>query len=588
MKIVNGDDIEKIVNGEFDGEDIRIMPASISLDEIPKLYEALKNNPNIKSVCTNIFQVGYMDFWNKYLRCFVDENGELCMDPSKFTLEIDFEDISVLDDKLLRNIENIEVTQKLDDDKHMQELKMKFPNLKKLDIIGKTEEITFENIFNKASNTSFYKLPYVDELHTRKLLSEESPSESFCIADDCSCIINLDKISEEALPEDEKISVNVRDLDRIGIENLVGKEINLIINNAGELSCEMIEEYQRKGISLQNVKIVGEDYSVAAIKPYSVKDYMEIRQKLEELVEGIDLNLPEKERFAKVYERVGKNIIYDVPAGYPKTDKEKEYEKEQFIDCRNLKNGLLKGKCVCSGYAEILRNALRMVGIEARSVRGDVIDREIKPKDIHKYKDYEIYRSEDGRIFVKEGHEWDKVKLDGKWYNVDITYDANKVRQGASPKYCLKTDKEIKEKDKKVNFSGPECNTEVSAKEIDELFGNKHLYVGNRKIPNMRDFIALTKEVGLAYIEIGTNIVKSVIVLKDKIKKIYNKNKTPLLNSGDNKNSEAKSKSTTTSSWDLKNWGLNREEFEKTQESVKPKSTDQPVKNEKDGEDMTK
>lgn len=567
--IAQTEDIEKIENGEFDGKDLLILSTAINPNDYEKLYEALKNNPNIKSVYTNIIKAGNMEYWNDYLRCFVDENGKLCMDPAKFTLGIDCDDISALDDKLLKDIENIEINNELADD--LYEVNIKFPNLKNLDILNGLTKINIKNIFDEASNNSFYKLPYLNELYTRKLISKENPSDSFCIADDCSCIINIDKIAEKPLPKDEKISVNHRDIEKIGIENLEGRQINLIINNASELSCELIEEYQKKGLSLQCVKVVGENYDVETIKPYSIEDYKNIRQKLEELVEGIDLNLPEKERFAKVYERVGKYIVYDVPAAYPKNDKEKEYEKEQTTDSRNLKNGLLKGKCVCAGYAEILRNALRMVGIEAVYASGKVKIREINPKDIDKYKKFDLYKTDDGKHYIVEGHAWNKVKLDGKWYNADVTWDSNDIRQGKSPKHCLKTDEEIQRKENKIDFLGLECITEVSDREIDTLFGNKHLYIGNRKIPNMRDMIAFTKEVGLVYVEVGTELVKCAKELKDKVKNMFLKNKTPLLNS---KNSENNETPGTSNSWNLENWGIDKKEFENKTRNISNSKND--------------
>lgn len=57
---------------------------------------------------------------------------------------------------------------------------------------------------------------------------------------------------------------------------------------------------------------------------------------------------------------------------------------------------LVLKKCVCAGYARAFQLLLLMSGIDARYVTGDG----------------------DG-----EPHAWNKVKIEGKWYNVDVTWD---------------------------------------------------------------------------------------------------------------------------------------------------------------------
>lgn len=59
-------------------------------------------------------------------------------------------------------------------------------------------------------------------------------------------------------------------------------------------------------------------------------------------------------------------------------------------------DALIKGRAVCSGYAESFKTLLDMLGIENRAVTG----------------------SGNG-----EAHGWNMVKLDGEWYHVDVTWD---------------------------------------------------------------------------------------------------------------------------------------------------------------------
>lgn len=57
---------------------------------------------------------------------------------------------------------------------------------------------------------------------------------------------------------------------------------------------------------------------------------------------------------------------------------------------------LVLGKCVCAGYASAMQVLLTLAGIECMEVSG----------------------TGNG-----EAHAWNKVKIDGDWYNVDVTWD---------------------------------------------------------------------------------------------------------------------------------------------------------------------
>ena len=90
-------------------------------------------------------------------------------------------------------------------------------------------------------------------------------------------------------------------------------------------------------------------------------------------------------------------------------------------------------------------------------------------------------------------HAWVKVKLNGKWYNADPTWDADYVRNGLEPTHALKTDEECK-KDEKLYNPGPVCNTVFPEKSINKLFSRNNIYIGNFKIPNIKDIKGLFNE----------------------------------------------------------------------------------------------
>ena len=67
----------------------------------------------------------------------------------------------------------------------------------------------------------------------------------------------------------------------------------------------------------------------------------------------------------------------------------------------NIYGALIDGVCVCAGYAKALKYILNAMNIKCICVigrGGDILER-------------------------PEGHAWNYVKLDGKWYAIDVTWD---------------------------------------------------------------------------------------------------------------------------------------------------------------------
>lgn len=93
--------------------------------------------------------------------------------------------------------------------------------------------------------------------------------------------------------------------------------------------------------------------------------------------------------------------------------------EQEDIENRNLVGALLNGECVCAGYAEAFRNLLACCQIEAR-----YIGAENKKKE-------------------EAGHAWNQAKLDGEWFDFDVTWDADRIVKEEEPKYCFKSDEEF-------------------------------------------------------------------------------------------------------------------------------------------------
>lgn len=577
-------DYERIQNEKL--KDVILKATSIRTENYSKVAEVLKKSTQLERVSVNV-QDGNDQFWNKFFKVFMPQNGMFTMDPRNIELTGDVEKFNC---DLYEYIENLELAPKSVG--KINEIKDKFPKLKNIRLTShaiKPEDIgdNIQSIFELAKyvkNINFSTL--IASPKVKELLATKEFNQKFILSDDGLCLINIDRISDIS-ENPVNLRINARDIDRLGLEKLrsSGDKITLVINNASELSNEDLQRYIDSGINLKGITIYSKENEQDQNETYDIQTYAAIRDKLEELVEGIDLNAPEKERFAEVYKRVCSSIVYDTPAAYPVTKAQQEYSEQQVYNCRNLRNGLLEGKCVCAGYADILKNALSMVNIEAEYTVGAVIEKTISSKRFKedKYKDKFIDKKDDGTVGIGEYHAWNKVKLDGVWYNVDPTWDATAMRAGAIPTHCLKTDEEIKKKDKKTDFKGSECVTSVDQIEVDKMFEPDRMYIGKYKVPNIRDISTGIRLIGDAYAETGREFKNIVISLAEKIADTFRKDKPKRLNASKVQNPNNQSKSNT---WDLNNWGIDSSEFRKETQNITKSANENSAKqtNEKEFE----
>ena len=159
------------------------------------------------------------------------------------------------------------------------------------------------------------------------------------------------------------------------------------------------------------------------LQPYDVETYKKCRGVIDELLDGIDCesepNEDDREKiiFGKIIKRLANHICYDY-ATYKKIG-DKTATNEEKLNSANLIGGLLNHTCVCSGYAEIVRNVFPCYGIETRYISG----KNINPNE--------------------EGHAWNQIKLDGTWYNMDLTWSRDELVAEESTSYLLRSDKDF-------------------------------------------------------------------------------------------------------------------------------------------------
>ncbi len=124
-----------------------------------------------------------------------------------------------------------------------------------------------------------------------------------------------------------------------------------------------------------------------------------------------------------------------------------EIENNIVSNSQNLTAGILNKKTVCAGFADIIQRICADFNIEADFVAAN--DRQ------------------------GGGHAWNRVKLDGKYYFVDLTWDLDNIKKSKTPKleYFLKSLKDFKHEEytnypqnfqNEFDITKCECNESIS------------------------------------------------------------------------------------------------------------------------------
>ena len=256
------------------------------------------------------------------------------------------------------------------------------------------------------------------------------------------------ELMQELIANEEDYSI-VRDL----ASKIDDKAAKPKVKNIKTLSEISIEELKNGNIDY--VELEG-DYCSG----YSRRQMLEIKEKMDELLEGIPYSDGTVESDQAVFKAIYKKVAaikYDYHAVSKLGEKDENLQKH----CRTLYNGLVQGKCVCRGYAEILHRALQERGIESQIVSGGLRTEE-EEKKIKEYsinpqkkilklvKDTKVYKHYANKYYKKHvrSHAWNQVKIGDAWFNCDATNYKN-------PETALMTDEEFNSRRSKYYSNTP-------------------------------------------------------------------------------------------------------------------------------------
>lgn len=249
---------------------------------------------------------------------------------------------------------------------------------------------------------------------------------------------------------------------------------SLTIRSCADLSIEKIEILEKHfGIDIKEIKFKQDDLGKYQQEPYSIEDYIKCRKIIDTITNDVEKEAKvmqdDPDRDKKVCGIIMRRLANLIRYNYEyynrlvmeKNTKEKLTTENEDIMNAGLIGGLLNGTCFCAGYAEIVRNTLSCCGIECRYVAADNKDKD------------------------EFGHAWNQVKLDGKWYNLDLTWDADRIVESTPTKYFLKSDND---------FGHDEYVPRRLTEKCTESITNAHAYMRYRAIDQNVEFNFLLRQ----------------------------------------------------------------------------------------------
>lgn len=161
-------------------------------------------------------------------------------------------------------------------------------------------------------------------------------------------------------------------------------------------------------------------YEVTFIYTSSLANEREVDAKISKIIDELGLKSSLKSDYEKI-ESIHDYLIENI-----------EYNNDNTNACHGTYSALIKGYCVCQGYAATFYRLCREAGINSRYIVGDQIN-----------------------------HAWNIVQLNSEWYNMDVTWDDPLPNGYHIFNYFLKSDRD---------FTGHPRNSEFRT----SVFENAH------------------------------------------------------------------------------------------------------------------
>ena len=196
-------------------------------------------------------------------------------------------------------------------------------------------------------------------------------------------------------------------------------EISFFMKSVNDITLDDLEEIKQKyKVHYFSIKDLASFNDSSQISLDLIYKYKKAICKITQGINNITFNNSEnreKEIFGILITRILKNTRYDINSqeNYEKKSKVTKFSKPTFDNPSNEIVGMLHGNCVYRGFAGIVRDVFNFVNIDCIVISG---------------------------VSNEDGHVWNQIKLDGEWYNIDVTWDRDNIIQHGKSYWLLKDD----------------------------------------------------------------------------------------------------------------------------------------------------
>lgn len=280
----------------------------------------------------------------------------------------------------------------------------------------------YDNIINASSDV-------LNQAYENRKISKEKYEHG---------LNNIEKFESQAERKVNNLKTkfqNIKDKNLIYMKILATKEgdtkprVELNLNNITSLNKEQIEAIEKKyninSIALNRYYEVDRGIEAERQFVYSLETYKKMLDVMDEKFGDLknNKNLTDLEKVTIVLKRI-ENIKYD-HAALELSD----LKNPKVNTSRSMEDPLLNNTGICGGYTDLFKNTMSYLGIESREIRGHV-DNAYNPNTLP----------------GEPNHAWNQVKINNKWYNLDITaMTQNKdiLKPNKSHPYLFTSDSEL-------------------------------------------------------------------------------------------------------------------------------------------------
>lgn len=229
---------------------------------------------------------------------------------------------------------------------------------------------------------------------------------------------------------DSSIIIKIKDFDKETYD--VDSMNNILKANELETLNSSVKRYTITQYNILNTFLKIDFRYVDSVEELKRKEKL-VNEKVQEIVKNtITDEMGEYEKEKALYDYLVNNCEYDMDT----------FNSGVWDKNNDEYSALINGLSMCKGYAQAMNRLLKAANIESKIVIGDIIDAEEPDKE-------------------KLGHAWNIVKINGKYYHIDATWDSTYTHMyNETSDYFLNlSDEEIESTRTWERKSYPVCNT---------------------------------------------------------------------------------------------------------------------------------